>query len=267
MGTGIPSYRLKIERAKRHIRELAEEIETFFARQPYVILSEDNHARGQRVWKVSVRACVPTDWSAIVGDAIHNVRSSLDLLAVEVVRFCDPARASYNHVKFPFGKSKDVFEARARETIKGASREARTLFDNLKPYKGGDEALWRIHELDILDKHKAIIPVGASHSAVQIDAMAAFRQEFPDRAKGLPAFPIGLRPADHQFPLQDGAEVFAAPLGGDPFEDDVKFMFEIAFGEGQIVDGEPVVPALTQMRQFVEDIFDLFERRILNTQS
>jgi hypothetical protein len=179
---------------------------------------------------------------------------------VAVVQHCDPNRSSYGHVKFPFGKSKQIFEARARETIKGASSAARRLVENLKPYKGGDEALWRIHELDILDKHKAIIPVGAAYRSFGHTIDMA--KEFPDlewiqRAKPVTLF---LRPADRQFPLQDGAILLA---GVDPEKNQPQFVFEVAFGEGQIANGEPVIPTLTQMCEFVENIFGIFETKIL----
>ena len=39
--------------------------------------------------------------------------------------------------------------------------------------------------------------------------------------------------------------------------------FEIAFGEGQIFDGEPVVETLTQLIDLVERVVGIFERRAL----
>ena len=34
--------------------------------------------------------------------------------------------------------------------------EAVEAIDKLKPYKGGNDALWRIHELDNVDKHRSL---------------------------------------------------------------------------------------------------------------
>lgn len=263
----MPSYRLKVERAKRHIRELAAEIEAFNARKPYSIYTENDASAGQRFWKVRIRECVPQEWSGIVGDAIHNARASLDLLMVAVVRHCDPTRVSYNHVKFIVGETKDKFEARLRDAIKGASPQARRCVEDLKPYKGGDEAFWRLHQLDILDKHKAIIPVGAAYRSfgITFDGRKLFPDAFPDIERAPPRT-VFFNSGDRQFPLKDGAALFAAPINGEfPFDDDVKFAFEVSFGEGQIIDGEPVIPALTQICQFVEGVFEVFEKRILKT--
>jgi len=89
-------YRLKIDRAKRHIGELSQKAAAFLSTNPYEIFIEDDHAAGKRFWKVRVKECVPAEFSTIIGDVIHNARAALDLLAVAVVRHCDPARASYN---------------------------------------------------------------------------------------------------------------------------------------------------------------------------
>lgn len=272
MNGNIPDYRLKVERAKAHIAELAKGIQAFFASKPYSIVIEDDVTAGQRVWKVKVRECVPQNFSTIIGDAIHNTRASLDLLAVAVVRRCDPGRQSYNHVHFVIRETEEKFKADLGENIKGASPAARLIFESLKPYKGGDEAFWRLHQLDILDKHKAIIPVGASYNSVDLlPYMAATAEhglggeEGAKFAKMMRSFgALRLRPADRKFPLQDGADLFRVPIADPRTADDkIQFTFDIAFGEGQIVDGESVIPALTQMCQFVEGVFPLFEADIL----
>ncbi len=259
---GLPGYRMKVERAKRHIRELAEEVAAFHSREPYAIRVHDDLQRAQRTWKVEIREEVPECWSAIVGDAIHNARASLDLMMVAVVKRCDPNRTSYNHVHFIVGETKKKFEDRLPENIKGASPEARRLIENLKPYKGGDEAFWRLHQLDILDKHKAIIPVGAAYESVDIGGhmTTVMRRLMGDGAQ-FPEISVALAPAKRQFPLRNGAALLRSPISDNsPTNDDLKFAFDVAFGEGQILDGEPVVPALTQMCEFVEGVFDIFER-------
>ncbi|MBV9511598.1 MAG: hypothetical protein JO303_15100, partial [Caulobacteraceae bacterium] len=129
----MPSYRLKVERAKRHINELGQEIAAFFARSPFVIHVQEDLKAGERVWWLEIREIVPREWSAIVGDAIHNLRASLDLMMVAIVRRCDPARQSYGHVYFVVSETKSKFELRLAEAIKGASPEARRLIEDLRP--------------------------------------------------------------------------------------------------------------------------------------
>jgi hypothetical protein len=267
MSPTIPAYRLKIERAKRHIRELATDVQEFLSSDPYDLFIEDDAATRQRHWKVRVKECIPAHWSTIIGDIIHNARSALDLLMVAVVRHDDPTRASYNHVHFVIRESKEKFEEALPRNIQGASAQSRRIIEDLKPYKGGDEAFYRLHQLDILDKHKAIIPVGAANRSVGVTlpVMTGPGRELPPEFRDLKMPTIFLRPADRQFPLQDGATVFSAPhIPEFPFEDEIQVRIEIAFGEGQILEGEPIDPALAQIVQFVEGVCDIVERNILN---
>lgn len=261
MTQSILPYQLKIERAKRHLRELAAEVQAFNAGSPYELFTEDNQDTGQRHVKVRFKTCIPAEWSAIIGDIIHNARSALDLLMVEVVKFCDPGRASYNHVHFVIRESKEEFQKALPKNIRGASLEARQIVEELQPYKGGDEAFYRLHQFDIMDKHKAMIPVGAAHRNVTIDMAEGLRQAFPDKVENLPPALVALRPANRQFPLRDGATVFTTGIN-DPLHDDIQVTVEIAFGEGQILDGEPLDPALAQICRFVEGVFNVFETRL-----
>ena len=254
----IPSYRLKIERAKRHVSELAGEVQLFLATEPYEIFADDDKTAGKRHYKVRIKRDIPNEWSTILGDIIHNARAALDLLMVEVVRYCDPGRLSYNNVYFVIRESKEEFEAALPRRIQGASAEARRIIENLKPYRGGDEAFYRLHQLDILDKHKAIIPVGAAYQNFAFDPFEPIRQKLPEQFGALPPWFIALRPADRQYPLRDGATLLTTGLDY-PLDDQTKFTIEVSFGEGQILDGEPLDPALTQICEFVEKVFDAFE--------
>lgn len=266
MCDAIRDHRLKIERAKTHIRELETLIKAFIKTDPYSIVVENDLDAEQRVWKIRAARKIPPAWSAVVGDAIHNLRSTLDLLLCAVVRHDDPARQSVNHVHFIVRESKDKFETAITENIKGASSESIRLIHELKPYKGGNEALWRLHKLDIVDKHQRIIPVGAAHRNI---LLAIRLPQVPNGESGqvmaesnIPA--ITINTANVQFPLQDGAELFRAPIDGNTRNEDVKFQIDIAFGEGDILDGEPIIPTLWQLTQFVESVCDTFERDILS---
>ena len=237
MTTAMPGYRIKIERAEHHVRELAaERQEAFIAREPYFFFFFFFFFFKKKIF-IKVNECVPAEWSAIVGDAIHNIRASLDLLMVAVVRRCDPGRQSYNHVHFVIRETGAETQASLPKNIKGASAEAQRLVEELKPYKGGNEAFWRFHQLDVLDKHKAIAPVGAAHRSVGVTfnterKLAEMLAEKGIKVNPAPMPPVFLRPADRQFPLHDGAERFRAPLNQDlPFEEDPQFKVEIAFGE------------------------------------
>ena len=262
MIAALPAYRLKIERARRHLAELKAAVEEFDLPSAFEVITEDDPDAGQSHAKVRTKRCLPADWSMIIGDIIHNARSALDLLMVAVVKRCDPERASYNHVHFVIRETKEAFEAALPAKIRGASPEARAVIESLKPYKGGDEAFWRLHQLDISDKHKAIIPVGAAHKSVGVAPFAFAGAKLPEAVRAaFSGVKINLRPADRQFPLKDGATIFSGPIG--QLNDEVNVTIEIAFGEGQVLEGEPLDPALSQVIDFVEGVCDVVERTIL----
>jgi hypothetical protein len=52
-----------------------------------------------------------------------------------------------------------------------------------------------------------------------------------------------------------------------PHKNQTELLFEVAFGEGQIIDGQPVLPSLQQLIDFVERVTDIFARRVLKTTS
>ena len=43
--------------------------------------------------------------------------------------------------------------------VDGMRLDAKEAIDRLKPYKGGNDPLWRVHELDNIDKHRALFTV------------------------------------------------------------------------------------------------------------
>jgi hypothetical protein len=83
------------------------------------------------------------------------------------------------------------------------------------------------------------------------------------QGEGLKDFGIPIKPADRAYPLQGGTELFSCPTDFLHVSNEPKFTFEVAFGEGQIVDGKPVLPTLQQLVGFVERVVGIAERTVL----
>ncbi len=258
---------MKIERAQTHLNNLRVEVEAFHGRKPYRIIADNSSEPGKILFRVKIIECVPAGWSAIIGDIIHNLRSSLDLLATAlVVANGGNPKTAY----FPFAKIPGDIGARVNERMRGASPKAMKFARRLKPHPGGNEALWMLHSLDLLDKHRSIIPVGAAHRSVNPDLASNVptkgeAEEITKLWEAMRSFlkerPIFLRPADRQFPMQDGAVLFSCPTPepGQP-KPEPQFIFEVAFGEGQVVDGEPVVETLKNFVKLAERITKIAQR-------
>lgn len=233
---------IKVERAKEHIRDLELQIRHFHDGGPYEVLRQDG-TNGEITFRVKVRAQPPPEWGTIIGDVIHNLRSALDYLVWQLV--LANGKTPGKKTGFPICQNTEEFETHGQQKIRGVTDEVVRLVRELKPYRGGNDVLWRLHELDIMDKHKLLIPVGAAYSSVVLDSMELLRKTDPE----IPSMYIDLRPADRQYPLQDGAALFRTQAG---IHESPKFRFEVAFGEGELVKGEPILETLQQLTTCVE---------------
>jgi hypothetical protein len=273
----LTSSKAKIDRADKHLAELVSEISGFHARQPYYLVEDTQSEPGHDVYRVHIKEPIPDTWGTIVGDTIHNLRSALDTLAVALLAANGvTSRDKLKNAHFPIGSTEQGLEDQIARYIPRASPDAIALVRACKPYKGGNDAYWRLNQLDILDKHVVIVPVGAAHTNIIMgfDFAAIFasafadKPEFAESLKGQMAA-LALVPQNIQYPLKDGDVVFRYGRGPDAegkFKPKFQFTFDIAFGEGQIVAGEPVIPCLTQLRDLVKGTVDTFDRAIFAAQ-
>ena len=92
---------------------------------------------------------------AVLGDTIHNLRASLDLLASDLVKMNGK---SIRNVYFPFASSKEELdEMIIKKKFNFAGDKAVELLKSYLPYTGGNDQLRALHDLDIEDKHQKLI--------------------------------------------------------------------------------------------------------------
>ncbi len=254
----LRGVRVKIDRAKKHFADLQAAVTAFESRKPYSFTMEIDSQTGYEIYRYRQSEPIPVEWGAIIGDCIHNLRSSLDLLANELVISNGGKPTRYTN--FPVGSDLANFESIVESALLGANADAIKLVRELKPYDGGDTALYSLHQLDIRDKHRLIVPVAAAHSVIAA--------KFDMRPPGAQHFPQGRwltgPPLDRKFPLKDGDQILSYNRAPSDMNDQTEFNFgfEIAFGEGEVFKGEPVVPTLKQLVDFVEGTINIFARNI-----
>jgi hypothetical protein len=149
--------RAKIERANHHIARLGTRIELL--QQSDVATIEINPQLGNEVIKHDIvdRDGI-TQIALIMGDAIHNLKCALDYAWVETITKLSP-NALRKFAKFPAYPTKDDLESALRgHGIDQAADLFSTVMSHIKPYAGGNHAIWPIHRLDIRDKHRLLIP-------------------------------------------------------------------------------------------------------------
>ena len=250
----------KFQRAQQHAAELERRVQGFLQSAPFEVYEEEERATGDLLTRVRVHGQPPPELSTVIGDVVHNARTALDHLVWQLVL----ANGSQPGEKtaFPIARSKDSFPSYAKKCLKGVSKQASAAIEELRPYQGGDQRFWRLHQLDIEDKHHLLIPVGAAHRNVMISMTMNAWEDIPP----VTFPPLALRPADRQYPLQDGAVVFRIMKGARESEQETSrseygFTFEVAFGDGTSVAGEPVIPTLAnlvaEIQQQVQPVIDL----------
>jgi hypothetical protein len=249
--TGIA---IKLERAKEHVRELQTLVQEFLESNPYRIVTGDDAESGDLVYSLQVVRQPPLKWGAIVGDALHNLRSVLDLMACELVRANGgPVTENTN---FPIGKDVHALKSMITNKIGGARKEAIARVRAMDPYKGGNDTLWLLHSLNNIDKHRILLIVGSAHRNLIFD----FAQAFPPKLAAEAGFdlsnvsmPIPLQPVDRRWPLQNGTELFRVLAAARESHGFIpRFTFEIAFGDSTEVEGKPILETLDQLIQSVE---------------
>jgi hypothetical protein len=242
----------KLERARQHIADFGTAEIAFMERDPYYAVSyEEIDTRHHVIYFRILEQC-PSEILVLVGDAIHNLMSALDHLAyqLEIANHRTPGKSTY----FPIYRDLDAFknDRGQREVLFGITATER--IDGLQPYKGGDEALWRLHELDIIDKHRLLIPTVGYNQSIQT---SGFRS--PDKLRGLELLVFLHLP--RAGPLKDGAELFRGSedivtVTGNPVDMNMRFGFVVAFGE--VWEGKMIRSGLEHMFNMVQGTLEKF---------
>jgi hypothetical protein len=256
----------RIEWANQQIAQLEARYPAFRELKPHEIIVKPNPERADYVdlclqINEPAAAKVIREVALRSGDVVHSLRAAFDYLACAVVPNVT------DHTAFPIWRSDKhpvptpaQYKGCVLGKVKGAPSDFIKLCLDIQPYVGGNhEALRILDYLDIVDKHRMIVGVFASYERMRMDGAGGLRgmHSLPD---DLPEMWIGLVPKE-RFPLTDGYVLVSAP---PDFIDKMKIHpeIEIALGEPKPFAGRSVVPALTELAQFVSDLVDQF-RRIL----
>ena len=153
------SARRKIDRADKHIRDVETAIRSLEGH--YVSSIYVDHESSQQ----SIEYCCSDfeaqmiEISLIAGDAIHNLRTALDYAWIATIRALKLPVTKWT--KFPFADSPQALDGTLKKRQVDVANPA--LFEKItteiQPYRGGHPYLWSLHDADITDKHKLVLPV------------------------------------------------------------------------------------------------------------
>lgn len=236
----------KIERANEHIAAFEAEGERHFARRPYSVVQSPDPETGRPGYHLYERLAFPDRRLALlVGDAIHNLRAALDHLvfACAAARRGDGAKGHFPILRKDEGLGQEI-----RNQLREAGPIARDIVRALNPTPSGNPDLVALHELDIADKHRLILPL-ACVMDVDID-VGGFEGMAVVTARGAAATPAS-----------SSAFIPAPPGYEQAVAHDFSFTGDIIFPPGTPLAGKPCAEALRGLSACVTCIAAQFEAR------
>lgn len=146
---------LKIKRAKQHISDLNGQINAYMAKKPFQLIIRQYPELAELHALVETRHPIPAEFPLLLGDAIHNLRSSLDLMIFGLI---GDKVAMPDSLYFPMCKRAGALkDAITRRQMHLAGESVVRAIETLQPYPEGKYGLYSLHELDIRDKHRLIL--------------------------------------------------------------------------------------------------------------
>ncbi len=155
----MDSAYLKVKRAEKHYTELEY---LFKKKRPFGYFLETNCKTGEKSTFAKRNEDVANEASLIIGDILHNLRSSIDHAywnCTEVHAKSDDER---KRIQFPITQTETHLTNSILPKISSmVSEDFAQTVARLNPYReGGNALLCAIHDLDVIDKHKLLIPTG-----------------------------------------------------------------------------------------------------------
>jgi hypothetical protein len=249
----------KIERAKKHIRDLDAAIAAFIATNPYRIATKRDPETRKPIYYVADVQPVPHEICIILGDAIHNLRAALDHLAQQLYLVGSGATEYRKQTGFFIAQKATEYKRVVGEKVEKMRREAVDALAALEPYKDGKGIdFWVLHSLNNIDKHRTLVAVGSSYEAVGVGWPEGVRKFAADKGVELGGFPVALKPAENLCPLKIGDELY---IGGPDEEIDPNrpFRFAVALNEPDVTKPGPMMEVVQRLADLVSDTVTAFK--------
>ena len=147
--------RIKLPRERKHIADVEAAISSFLKEDFYHLRLEKRHEFNELILDSLHQP--NKDINALVGDAISNLRSVLDYVAVAIV---SPVTGNSESIGFPFADNAKGFAGEVTKRSIGlfASTLVDHFIDEVQAYRGGKgETYWILNKLRNIDKHRLLI--------------------------------------------------------------------------------------------------------------
>ena len=243
LNEGFDGAKLKLQRANRHLLELTDVMRKIneINAEGFMIEKQVDGSQNIALRDLgNIGEPIPT----IIGDCIHNFRSSLDHIWMALMREAGETGFTY----FPFHETRiNLEDAIKKSPVYAAFPKVREIIlDGIKPHSdsGGNHVFWAITKLDKIDKHNTLIPI--------VDAKTIDHAVF-DIGGGKTATMTNVVLAD------------TPNLGTikGKIKQNAKITIQISFPERTPLAKQEVIATLAEMSQSVRKSLELFREAFL----
>jgi hypothetical protein len=201
---------------------------------------------------VAIQKCpLPVAFQVEAGANINAIRSSLDILACALAnRHC---QALIDETYFPIVSDASILARgitngkgfKGAKFIQALPAKERGIIETLKPYKGGNDLLWPLHQLDIVRKHQRLLTTEVRPRTFAVFAWGDISKVFTPIATGW--IPGG----------DDEAAVLGlTPKGQKP---QIKLTMQVSLGEAAYLPHREIVTALYEFANLAKAIIRDFD--------
>lgn len=251
----VTGARLKVKRAQHHLGDLQQQVADWLVSTPEPQFMQEVLDGGHtHVVRLVDAPQTPIAWSLILGDALHNLRSALDLLTWQAVIAGGGTPGSKTGFPVFPRNTKDQGDKGVTIALRGASHDLVEAIRRFQPYNRcrdrdalRNDALWLLHRLNIEDKHHLLL-----------EAAVVIR----DISHALPAEALGSTVTANLQPAHDGADVLRISDLATPL--DIAVINPV--GEFDVWVGETEETAYIEVSRLeilvtqVTAVIDVFER-------
>lgn len=254
----LSGVRAKIERAKKHIRDLEAEIDAGFSRQKNLegFRVKDDSDTGEKVYEVRLQNVGGGHLALVLGDAVHNLRSALDHLAYRLV--ISNGQTPTRNTSYPICEKPAGYKSKATERkIEGIDTSLFPLIEATQPYNAGYDGLGFLGELDNFDKHRMLI-VSMTQTGPLLGMTVGGTASMPERRTAEGQLVVLNLPIK-TMPFKNGEE-YCRIRPGDLSNHDRSFVLsvQVAFSEPASLQRRTIFPLLPQLTQLVERVVQTF---------
>jgi hypothetical protein len=234
----------KLDWAQEHIKHFQAAATLFRDANRNCVRKNTNQETGDVTYYIESVPQVPSHLSLMLGDAIHNLRSTLDYVAAAMEIAAGETPDKYTG--FPIFDSPEGYRDSPPTKIKGLREPCKRIIDRIQPYKGGNgHRLWQLNKLDVLDKHRLLLTVGFVPTA---RTMTPSEREQFESAFLIPGEDRAAR-VSRTIDVMTGGAILKPPKAGQELvtvlakdaHQNMGFAFDVAIHEPGIVE---VFPAL-----------------------